>query len=245
MDSEINVSDKKIDVPDIDFEDDIPEEIVLDALQSKYVFAKVTVNVKVYKSSDPETVRTGKEKQEVSVADQSSTGKVTLLEEQVEHVREGASYRLESFVVREWGGVKYLGQSKIVPIDDIDFVKISNDEKTIKDVQIMAVPQLACYKACLRCKAMVESVDDTNGRCSKQDCRMLQRLEFCTGHVHAQLMMMANGTLSIYGKLLHSLLEVTTDSEVSEEAFLTLPNLKQVIYNEKNIITNFTTYQLY
>ena len=74
--------------------------------------------------------------------------------------------------------MKYLsmgGESKILPIEEIE---ISNDEKTIKDVQIMAVPQLACYKACLRCKARVESVDDTNGRCSKQDCRMLQRLEF-------------------------------------------------------------------
>ena len=67
-----------------------------------------------------------------------------------------------------------------------ELVKISNNEKTIEDVQIMAVPQLACYKACLHCKARDESVDDTNGRCSKQDCRMLQRLEFCTGHVNAQ-----------------------------------------------------------
>ena len=54
---------------------------------------------------------------------------------------------------------------------------------------------------------------------------------------------MENGiflTLSIYDKLPHSLLEVTADSEVSEEAYLALPNRKQVIYNEKNIITNLT-----
>ena len=76
-DSKINASDKKIDVPDIDFEDDTPEEIALDALQSKY---EVTVNVKVQKLSDPETVRTGKEKQDISVADQSSTVKVILWE---------------------------------------------------------------------------------------------------------------------------------------------------------------------
>ena len=57
---------------------------------------------------DPETVRTGKEKQEVSVADHTCTAKLTLWEEQVGCLREGASYRLESFVVREWGGVKYL-----------------------------------------------------------------------------------------------------------------------------------------
>ena len=39
------------------------------------MFAKETVNVKVHKSSDPEAVRTGKK---FSVADLSSTGKVTL-----------------------------------------------------------------------------------------------------------------------------------------------------------------------
>ncbi len=50
-DSKKNASDKKIDVPDIDFEDDTPEEIALDALQSKYDWAKVTANVKVHKWS--------------------------------------------------------------------------------------------------------------------------------------------------------------------------------------------------
>ena len=50
-DSRINESDK-IEVADVDFEDSTPDEIALDALQSKYVFAKVTV--KVHRSSDPE-----------------------------------------------------------------------------------------------------------------------------------------------------------------------------------------------
>ena len=41
------------------------------------------------------------EKQDISVADHSSTAKVTLWEEQVRSLHEGASYRLESFVVKE------------------------------------------------------------------------------------------------------------------------------------------------
>ena len=64
----------------------------------------------------------------------------------------GISYQLESFVVREWGGVKYLsfgGESKVTQMKDIEFVKICNSEKTITDVAIMAVAQLECYKACL------------------------------------------------------------------------------------------------
>lgn len=41
-DSRINKSKKKINVPDVDFEDLNPEEVSLDVLPSKYVFAKVT-----------------------------------------------------------------------------------------------------------------------------------------------------------------------------------------------------------
>ena len=55
-DSSINKSQKEIEVACIDFEDNSPEEITLDALQSKFTFAKVTVSVKVHKASDPEMV---------------------------------------------------------------------------------------------------------------------------------------------------------------------------------------------
>ena len=88
----------------------------------------------------------------------------------------------------------------------------------------------------------VEAVDDMNGRCSQADCRMLQRLEFCTGHVNAQLMVLADRkflTLVIFGKLLHDMLGVSSDSEVTEEMFISLPKLEEVTYNEKNIITKF------
>ena len=47
-DSWISESKRKIEVPDIDFEDDTPEEIQLDALQSKFDYAKVTVGVKIH-----------------------------------------------------------------------------------------------------------------------------------------------------------------------------------------------------
>ena len=121
--------------------------------------------------NDTETVRTGKQKQEIPVADQSTTAKVTLWKEQAGSLKEGISYQLE--------GVKYLsfgGESKITPIDDIECVKICDNEKTIIDVAIMAVAQLECYKACLCCNARVEAVDDTDGMCSKVDCGMLQKL---------------------------------------------------------------------
>lgn len=63
------------------------------------------------------------------------------------------------------------------------------------------------------------------------------KIDFCTFHVCAKLMMMANGTfvsLSIYGKLLHQLIGVKEDSEVSEELLLSLLTLREA---EKDIIS--------
>lgn len=59
---------------------------------------------------------------------------------------EGASYRLENFPVREWGGAKYLSMdkdSKIVSIDDIAYdvkLELSLQVKMLGDVQS------GCYK---------------------------------------------------------------------------------------------------
>ena len=43
-DSRISESPKKVEVADIDFEDETPEEIELDALEGKFEYAKVTEN---------------------------------------------------------------------------------------------------------------------------------------------------------------------------------------------------------
>ena len=244
-DSRISESPKKIEVADIDFEDETPEEIELDALEGKFEYAKVTVGVKIHRVSEPDIVRTGKKKQEVLVADKKSTAKVTLWEDQVGSLTEGVSYCLQSFVVKEFGGEKYLSmgvESKIIPIADMEVLKISSTEKTLKDVTIVSVPQNDCYRACLRCNARVEAADEGNGRCSRPDCRMLQKLEFCSQHVNAQLMVLAENrfeTLTVYGKVLYDLLEITPGTEVTENMFLRLPKLQQVTYNEKNIIINF------
>ena len=57
-DSSINERQKKIEVADVDLEDNSP--IALDALQSKFIFAKNTVKVKVHRESDLKTVQTRK-----------------------------------------------------------------------------------------------------------------------------------------------------------------------------------------
>ena len=56
----------------------------------------------------------------------SSTAKVTLWEEQVGILHDQTSYKLENFVVREFGGTKYLSmgsESKVIPIEEIKDAK--------------------------------------------------------------------------------------------------------------------------
>ena len=69
---------KKIEVADIDFEDEALEQIELDALEGKFEFAKVSVGVKIHRVTEPEIIQTGKKKQDILVGNKKSTAKVTL-----------------------------------------------------------------------------------------------------------------------------------------------------------------------
>ena len=82
--------------------------LTLQELQSTDEYEKVSIEVKVIKITIPETVGTGKRKQDVIVADGTATGKVTLWEEHIGDLEENASYKLQNFMVREWNATKYL-----------------------------------------------------------------------------------------------------------------------------------------
>lgn len=245
-DTKICESPKKIKISDVEFEVGSPEEVKLDALVSKYVFAKVTVTVKVQKLLDLEIVRTGKRKQEVEVADSSSSCKVILWEENIGKLSEHTSYRLENFVVREWGGRKYLSiidDSKIIQVDDIeDVIKALETEIILTDVKLVAASDIDNHKSCLRCRARIEPSDGTFGRCSQADCRMLQRMEFCSGHQSAKLTFFRDGrflTLSVLGKVLKKF--IGKESDICDKDFLHITSLKEVRYNKTtNVITDFS-----
>ena len=123
-----------------------------------------------------------KVKQDVIIADRSSTAKVSLWEEHVNAMKEHKSYCLKNFIVREFQSTKYLSMCKentdIILIDDIGVVVERSDDEdeisVIKNVTIIGVPHLDKYKACLQCKARVETQTPPLGRCSKVDCMMMQ-----------------------------------------------------------------------
>ena len=165
----------------------------------------------------------GGKKQEVVVADQKSTAKITLWEDQIGSLKQGQLYCLQAFFVKEFGGEEYLSvgsELKIVPIENVEVLEISNTDKTIKDVAIMSVAQLNCYRAYLRCNVRVEetaNVPDQTAAC-------------CRGWsfaVNMLTLMFAENRfepLTVYGKVLYDLLEITHDTEVAENMFLHLPN---------------------
>ena len=61
----------------------------------------MTADVKVEKICEQETMRSGKKKQDVLIADGSGTAKGTLWEEHIRKLAENSSYKLQNFVVRE------------------------------------------------------------------------------------------------------------------------------------------------
>ena len=203
---------------------------------------------KVLKASDVEHVGSGK-KQDIYIADHRGTVKVTLWEENIGILKEKHCYRLENFVVREWGNTKYLAvynDSEVILMEDEGMADIPVVDPTIKkelhDAEIVGVLQLDRYLACMQCGARVEpSCDQVPGRCSVPECVMLQKLDFCKLNLSVKLMLIVKPgsftTLSIQSQVLLSLTNVSKESKLSEENLLMLPVLHKVTYNDRGLIT--------
>ena len=97
---------------------------------------------------------------------------------------EGVSYCLSGFLVREYGCRKYLfiacEGSMITTIDDMGEVKKPEEDddgdSSLVNAQIIAVPQLDRYSACMICNAQVEPTIPPFGECTK--CETMQRISF-------------------------------------------------------------------
>ena len=101
------------------------------------VFEKVTVTVKAITVKNPTNVG-DKRKQDVIIADKTGTVWVSLWEDHVDKQVENSSYYLE-ITIASIGNVA-------------EYVKDKDECTTIKKVQVIGVPLLDKYKACLQCK---------------------------------------------------------------------------------------------
>ena len=158
-DSTIEASPKTIEVADIDFDDQFPDVIQLEGVDKRGLQTRVTVTVKVTRVGELEIVRTGKQKQDIYISDNTASSRITIWEDHVGMFTEGQSYKLENFVVREWGSSRYLAMysdSNVVSVADIPCVQAETpaEEKVLlTNAQIVAVVQLAKSHACMRCGA--------------------------------------------------------------------------------------------
>ena len=170
----IKESPKKLDVTSL-MMDVKTATIKLSTLETLDSFQKVTVNIKVVDIKEIIEVD-GKEKQDVTVADESSVARVSVWEGNVNIMKHSQSYCLKDFMVREYQNTKYLTMAKdgseIIPIEDIGGVAEKTEDNelyVIKNVTVGGVPYFDTYKSCLQCKARVEPETEARGKCSKPD----------------------------------------------------------------------------
>ena len=248
--TKITKSDKQFNMAAIEFADEGPPVVHLSQLDTRDVFDRVSVRVKVLKMMAPERVAGGKRVQEITVADGTGVGKVSIWEENIGILQENKCYLLENFFVREYAAAKFLSMgkegSKVLDCEDIG--EVVNDEtyhdpdKELVDAQIIGVLKLDKYKACLRCKAWVEPSSPPLGKCSKEGCGMLQKYDVCQEQLSAKLMFQSGAavvSVYAYGKMVKDLACVHCNEEVTEEIFLRVPMLTSVRYNHQNVITGF------
>ena len=120
---------------------------------------------------------------------------------------------------------------------------LQENSTTITSAEIVAVPELDKYKGCLCCKARVEPLDSGLGRCSKEDCQMLQKYDVCPEHLSAKIMLLSvSGLVSLYGQNLLEMAGVK-DGKVTEEILLEVLVFMSVTYNSQNVITGFVTHK--
>ena len=185
--TKISVSPKKFDFSNIFIEEEVTPLI---QIESKSIYDCITIHVKVSKVYDPSEVPNGKIKQDIIVVDASGCVKCVVWEEKIGILKEGECYELKNFVVKEYG-TKYLSMAKegcdIITIEDIGETapddEVQQMDNVSTDAEIVGVAHLEQYRACLRCKARDQPANNGFGRCSKQECNMLQKYKKCTNYI--------------------------------------------------------------
>ena len=105
----IHKSPKKFDTTVFNFQ----EDLTLDFLESKDVYDKVSVRMKVLQLLDAVTTPIGKKIQEIIISDGTATSKViTLWDNYVGRLVIGKSYYLRHFNVQEYHSKKFLSTPK-------------------------------------------------------------------------------------------------------------------------------------
>ena len=110
----------------------------------------------------------------------------------------------------------------------------------ISDAEVVGVVHLEQYKSCLRCKARVEPANRGLGRCSKEECKMLQKYNKCTSYISAKLLFQRKSivlSLNAHGQMVRDIVAADGLEEINKELLLQKPILSKVKYNLQYTIT--------
>ena len=145
-------------------------ELKLEALGSRNTYDKDCLSAKVLRVQDPEKVSGGITKQDITIADVTSAGRLTLWEDDIGRMQKGKSYRLTN-VVCCFQMEKYLSLPKegavLAEISDIGEVAeddLADEYTTIADAEVVGVVSINSYLACIACKCKVETTNEKLGK---------------------------------------------------------------------------------
>ena len=142
----------------------------------------MTVRVKVLKTHDPQTVTTGKIKQDIIIADATGKSTVVVWESHVNEIQNHKSYQLSRVLVRLFMGKYHLSVpptgSTIEEISDLDIShsdedSSEDDDESITEASVVGVQSLDKFFSCLNCKKAVEPTNDVFGTCTS--CNTTQK----------------------------------------------------------------------
>ena len=193
-------------------------------------------------------------KRDVLIADHTATAKVLLWEQQVDSLEKGKSYTLKNVHVKEFQSKKHLSIPKnyfeVTIINDledtVDEIPTDDEHTTLYNPQIIGVTDLDNYRSCLQCKARVEPQTPPLGKCTKEDCLMIQLYDLCQEQVTVRVMLRhvnnegeyCHITCSAYGDLVYQLANMPKNLPLTKSDFLKPQKLHEIqILSGKNIVT--------
>ncbi len=184
--SKICSSAKQIDVKGIEFDDGIAPDLTLMEVKTKALFSLVNVRAKVLDVGDTETLSNGYVKQDIIVTDSSGIGRVSLWGATVGSVEARKCYLFKAFMVKEFGGNKFLSMKKEESVvekiaDEIEDEFFDNGG-VLEEATIAGVSQFDRRKICPRCSSTIEPGQGdppVTGRCLKPECAMVVKYDAC------------------------------------------------------------------
>ena len=113
------------------------------------------------------------------------------------------TYLFANVIVNTYMSKKYITPSKsgytFSVVDDIanvqSDIELNNPYTEIESASVGGVESIFKTRACIACNGNVDSISQGIGRCTK--CNMSQKLDRCSFHLSAKLLLIYNDTMQI------------------------------------------------